>query len=90
MRRLLAAFLLSAAAAVAHAEAPTYAEKFEAYVAAGWPPDQVVAGLQRWFGTHFELVTITGETYVQLVLRRPDHSIYQLEIIGKLPSQPSQ
>lgn len=63
---------------------PTYADKFAEYVAAGWPPHEIIAGLKRWFGIPFEIVIYNGEAYVQLVLRRDDFSVYRLETIGKL------
>lgn len=81
-----AAFILALALRFGAAHAgPTYYEKFDEYVGYGWPPEEIVAGLTRWFGWNFELDTFNEETYVRLVLRNPDLSIYRLETIGKVP-----
>lgn len=58
------------------------AAKLAEYVGYGWSDTQIIDGLRRWFGWNFEIPR--GSRDVAIVLRRPDASVYQMEIIGQL------
>jgi hypothetical protein len=85
MRRLIAATLLAFAMTAAQAADPTYQDKFAQYVEFGWSPEEICAGLTRWFGKTFEIEDYNGERFVIRISRAPDMSVWLYETIGKLP-----